>query len=620
MKMKKKENIVIIVILVVMLIAIIGVSWAAFNFSKQGNTPNKITTGYITMSYTESDNTINLGNALPTTDNTGVRRLKDGEYFDFEVTTDIKGNSYVNYEISAKEVGKGTIDGSNIKLYLSRVNEDGTETSVTKGVNVYSSSIIGTVPTYKEEVMANSITGRPAGEMSLLTGTTSSQGEVTTKYRLRMYVAEEYNPQGDGGGLSFAIKVNVYGKNEAMTGPVLKPYIDEPARTNVVDLPQTDFHTDEYKENITSIVTKNDTTIPEVVIESWDMSVAEDGSVVAYIEDDGTGSGTYKLTIGGNGKIIANPNMSWYFTDFLKLETIDLSYLDTSIVNNMRGLFGWNYSLTELNVDDLDTENVTDMSNMFSNCSSLTELNLSNFDTSNVTDMAGMFNDCSSLTELNVDDLDTENVTDMSNMFSNCSSLTELNLSNLDTSNVTNMSYMFSDCSSLTELNVDDLDTENVTDMNNMFYNCSSLTELDVSSFNTKHVTDMQWMFGASQFSDTPYMSLKKITFGNNFTTSNVTNMSGMFLNCSSLTELDLSNFDTSNVNRMNSMFSNCSSLNSLDLRNFNTSKVTNMYGMFESTTNLREVLVDETKWIINNNTNIINMFRNSGVSSVTYI
>ena len=130
----------------------------------------------------------------------------------------------------------------------------------------------------------------------------------------------------------------------------------------------------------------------------------------------------------------------------------------------------------------------------------------------------------------------------------------------------------------------------------------------------------MQWMFGASQFSDTPYMSLKKITFGNNFTTSNVTNMSGMFLNCSSLTELDLSNFDTSNVNRMNSMFSNCSSLNSLDLRNFNTSKVTNMYGMFESTTNLREVLVDETKWIINNNTNIINMFRNSGVSSVTYI
>ena len=42
MNLKKKENIVIIVILVVMLIAIIGVSYAAFNFSKQGNVPNKI--------------------------------------------------------------------------------------------------------------------------------------------------------------------------------------------------------------------------------------------------------------------------------------------------------------------------------------------------------------------------------------------------------------------------------------------------------------------------------------------------------------------------------------------------------------------------------------------------
>ena len=44
MNLKKKENIVIIVILVVMILAIIGVSYAAFSFSQAGNTPNKITT------------------------------------------------------------------------------------------------------------------------------------------------------------------------------------------------------------------------------------------------------------------------------------------------------------------------------------------------------------------------------------------------------------------------------------------------------------------------------------------------------------------------------------------------------------------------------------------------
>ena len=34
----------------------------------------------------------------------------------------------------------------------------------------------------------------------------------TNKYRLRMYVDESYNPQGDGGGLTFSVRINVYGK------------------------------------------------------------------------------------------------------------------------------------------------------------------------------------------------------------------------------------------------------------------------------------------------------------------------------------------------------------------------------------------------------------------------
>ena len=585
MKMKKKENIVIIVILVVMLIAIIGVSYAAFNFSQAGSVPNKITTGYITMSYTESDNTINLGNALPTTDNTGVRRLKDGEYFDFEVTTDIKGNSYVNYEISAKEIGDCTIDGSNIKLYLSRVNEDGTETSATKGVKVYSSSVVGTVPTYKEEVMANSITGRPAGEMSLLTGTASSQGEVTTKYRLRMYVAEEYNPQGDGGGLNFAVKVNVYGKNEAMTGPVLKVYSDQPVNNTGIKLPQTDFHADEYSNKITSIVTKDNTTIPEGVIESWDMSVADDGSVIAYIEDDGTGSGTYKLTIGGNGKIIANPNMSWYFSGFSKVTNIDLSNLDTSIVTNMFNMFNYCSSLTELDLSNFDTSNVTDMASMFSSCRSLTELDLSNFDTLDVTNMRSMFARCENLTKLNISNFDTSSVTDMSYMFDNCGSLTSLDLSNFATSNVTDMSDMFNKCRSLTTLDLSNFDTSNVTNMVAMFNNCSGLSKLVLSNLDTSKVTDMSYMFQA----------------------------------CSNLTELDLSSFDTSNVTNMTYMFGACSNLTELDLKSFDTSKVTQMIAMFKDTTKITIIMVDSSKWIINPGTYTTSMFSNSGVSNVTY-
>ena len=196
--MKRKENIIIIVVLVVMVIAIIGVSYAAFSFSGLGQKENKITTGDISMTYTESDNTMSISNALPTTDKTGMVRLKEGEYFDFTVSSEISGNVNINYEISAKEVGDGTIDGSNIKLYLTRLTGDGTEEALM-------------VPeTYNEETSENTYTGRPANEMSLYTSSMNSS--ESNNYRLRMYVTEEYNPQGDGGGLTFTVQVNVYGK------------------------------------------------------------------------------------------------------------------------------------------------------------------------------------------------------------------------------------------------------------------------------------------------------------------------------------------------------------------------------------------------------------------------
>ena len=64
--------------------------------------------------------------------------------------------------------------------------------------------------TYNEESSSNDYTGRPEGEMSLYTSSMNSS--ESNNYRLRMYVDEEYNPQGDGGGLVFTVQVNVYGK------------------------------------------------------------------------------------------------------------------------------------------------------------------------------------------------------------------------------------------------------------------------------------------------------------------------------------------------------------------------------------------------------------------------
>ena len=194
-----KKEIIIIGLMLLLVIALIGVSYAAFRFMGEGTKLNTITTGSITMSYTESDNTIILTGALPTTDETGKKRLNPGEYFDFTVSSTIVGDVNINYEISAKEVGEGTIDGKYIKLYLTRIRDDGTEEELMAP------------EVYNEEASSNDYTGRPANEMSLYTSSMNSSESNT--YRLRMYVDESYNPQDDGGGLTFSVQVNVYGKD-----------------------------------------------------------------------------------------------------------------------------------------------------------------------------------------------------------------------------------------------------------------------------------------------------------------------------------------------------------------------------------------------------------------------
>ena len=197
-KERMKKNLLLVVI-IGLLIVVIGISYAAFTYSGLGKKENTITTGAISMSYIESTNTISVNNALPTTDNTGKTRTNSGEYFDFTVKSSITGNTDINYEIAAKEETGNTFSGSNIKYYLTSI-DNGKETEVMAP------------RTYYEEPSGNVYTGRPADMMSLYVGNLKNQGETTINYRLRIWVDENYNPQNDNGGLTYKVRVNVYGQ------------------------------------------------------------------------------------------------------------------------------------------------------------------------------------------------------------------------------------------------------------------------------------------------------------------------------------------------------------------------------------------------------------------------
>ena len=247
-----------------------------------------------------------------------------------------------------------------------------------------------------------------------------------------------------------------------------------------------------YRREQISSVTFLD-TLAEMSGDAWDVSEAENRSVMAWVKPNGE---LYDLYIGAEGGMRTGESCKEMFAGYSNVKRIAFGrVLHTEDAEEMRGMFLDCASLTELDLSSFDTSGVQDMSCMFNNCTSLTELDLSSFDTSGVTDMSRMFEDCTSLTELDLSSFDTSGVEDMYGMFWGCASLTELDLSSFDTSGVQDMRCMFEDCASLTELDLSGFDTSGVQYMSWMFHNCTSLTELDLSSFDTSGVTGMSWMF-----------------------------------------------------------------------------------------------------------------------------
>ena len=144
------------------------------------------------------------------------------------------------------------------------------------------------------------------------------------------------------------------------------------------------------------------------------------------------------------------------------------------------------------------------------------------------------------------------------------------------------------------------LNTSNVTDMSSMFLECQKLEEIDVSHFNTSNVTSMFQMFTGCQ-------NVKSLDV-THFNTENVKDMRWMFGRCSSLTNLDLSSFNTANVTIMGEMFNGDENLTSLDISTFNTSNVTIMWLMFGSCTSLKTIYVGDG-WSTASVTDSSNMF-----------
>ena len=307
--------------------------------------------------------------------------------------------------------------------------------------------------------------------------------------------------------------------------------------------------------------------------------VYNDGTLTFYCDDQrGTHDGNkYKLNK-------ADTEPTWLEnSDNITTVVFDSSFTDarpTATTN-------WFANMTNLTalegLSNLNTSSVTNMTNMFDNCSGLTTLDVSTFDTQNVNTMQGMFWGCSGLSTLDLSTFDTTSVENMHWMMAYCSNLSMLilpasmNLHNYDGACV-EIGTEENPCVLRVPASFDlgnDVDTyadsfswaggwfwlfrEPYVVLNNgtlTFYYDSlkdsregaydlggnydresvSHAVIDKSMTNYKTASTAGWFQNMANLVDISGMENINITM--------LTDVSNMFENCSSLTELNLSDFD----------------------------------------------------------------------------
>jgi len=192
-KNEPKKIILSILGVAILVIAVIGVSFAVFNFTGIGSKQNSVTTGTLVMTYTENTNGISITNAMPMTDTAGKVLTNSNEKFEFTVSASITGTAVISYEVTAIKDASSTLLDSEVRLYLEK---NGSEVLAPKNFTPIASA---------------TTVGSPAGSMLLDSGTFTTSG--TNNYVLRMWVAEDTVITDVA--KTYTVRINVYGKDTA---------------------------------------------------------------------------------------------------------------------------------------------------------------------------------------------------------------------------------------------------------------------------------------------------------------------------------------------------------------------------------------------------------------------
>ena len=207
MKNKKKQIIITLIAIISLIVITVGVTYAFFNYAKEGTTDNTIKTGSITFLYTEVSGVgkgISLTEAYPVADSIGKVQVGEGKVFDFKVTSNISMNSNIGYQVTARKKTGSTLANSAVKVYLTEVNGTEQELLLSK---------------YSELDQTDKVDSSKYDERILYEATVpANTSNYEKNFKLRMWVSDDTDfSDGSINDKTFTLTVNVYADGKVVT-------------------------------------------------------------------------------------------------------------------------------------------------------------------------------------------------------------------------------------------------------------------------------------------------------------------------------------------------------------------------------------------------------------------
>lgn len=335
-------------------------------------------------------------------------------------------------------------------------------------------------------------------------------------------------------------------------------------------------------------------------------------------------------------------NMNSMFSSCINLKQLDLSHFNTEKVWGMNSLFSQCLSITDFDLSSFNTSNVIDFAYMFNNCVNLVTPGVGSFNTDNAVSMISMFKGCEKLSQVDLRSFNTEKVERIENMFDGCTVLKTIYVGGKwSTVKVTNGVDMFKDCTNLVGSAGTTYDSEHVdytyAHIDGGEANPGYLSEYDERTdyaiFDSETGT-LTFKYGVKPEGENVYPTiydmaeykkiygdgfispwhpiykeLKTVIFDESYSIVRPKSLYSWFIGALHLNEINgLEYLNTSEVENMSNLFGDCSSLTELDLSHFNTGNVTDMSGMFSECSSLKTIYVGD-QWSTASITNGKNMF-----------